>query len=81
LAKELTPGLVHDFVASAVWQEVSKRIGYERDRSFNKALDDSDPREAGKYRALQMVLDLPQQFLDEMEKGKSLTNKIKRVIR
>lgn len=75
--QELTPSLLEDFKEHIVWQVISKRISGERDNSHNKAVDASDARAAGAYRAYEMVLGLPDQLLRELEGKGGVTAKLR----
>lgn len=65
--KELSPQLVRDFKEHAVWKEILRRTQPEYTRNYNNAIDGSDPRAAGKYRAFETVFTLPDKLLQELE--------------
>lgn len=71
--QELTPALLDDFKRHIVWLTISKRIENQMQNAHNKAIDASDGRAAGAYRAYEMVLGLPDQLLREIEGGGTIS--------
>lgn len=65
---ELTPNLIRDFKEHAVWKEILNRTRTEHSRSFVDAIDHSNERAAGKYRAFETVFTLPDKLLTELER-------------
>ena len=75
--QELTPGLIEDFKEHIVWKTLLSRIASPMSAAHNKALDASDPRAAGEYRAYEIVSKLPDQLLREVEGSGKLTTRLK----
>lgn len=77
----LTASQIRDFEQNPVWNEIAARISNLAIVSRDKAIDASDPREAGKCRAYELVLELSNSLLIESEEGKGMVSKIIRLTR
>lgn len=63
----IAPQVIRAFKEHPVWDEIWKRMEPQLKAAMAKAIDDSDPREAGKYRALVTMKNLPDQLLQEIK--------------
>lgn len=80
MPEKLTGSQIRDFQSHVVWQELLLRIEKAKQAALDRAIDDSDARMAGYFRALEMVEGLPDTLLQEIEGG-GMVSRIKRVIR
>ncbi len=68
MPEKLSARQVNDFKESAVWQEFVKRLQAEQKKALNKvACSQPDAFESGRYKALEMVLEMPDILLQELE--------------
>lgn len=65
--KQLSVGAINDFKEHLVWQAIVEQITGEMAKEMPKAIDDSDARAAGKVRAYETILGMPDLLLAEQE--------------
>lgn len=66
MPRNLTESQVGNLVESPAWQEIVKQLQQEREVHFSKMVNDLDPRSAGAYQMVELVLGLPNRFITEI---------------
>jgi len=72
--------VIKAFKENPVWDEIWKRMNPQIEASMDAAIDGSDPKAAGKYRALVTLKNLPDQLLREIEEESTLPKIVKKVV-
>ena len=72
----LSPQVIRAFKENLVWDEIWKRMKPQLDAAMDLAIDESNQFEAGRYRALQTIRNLPDQLLQEIDDEESALKKV-----
>ena len=73
--------VIRAFKENPVWDEIwEKRMKLRLKTVMDAAIDDSDARAAGEYRALETVKGIPDQLLKEIKEESTLPQKVKKLV-
>ena len=72
--------VIKAFKENPVWDEIWKRMNPQIEAAMDSAIDGSDPKAAGKYRALVTLKNLPDQLLQEIEDEPAALKVVKKVV-
>ena len=76
----LAPQVIRAFKENPVWDEIWKRMNPQIEAAMDAAIDSSDPKAAGKYRALVTMKNLPDQLLKEIDEESSVLKVVKKAV-
>lgn len=68
MPRQLTESAIRSLEENPAWIEITKQLELEKNRHQLKAIDESDQRSAGAYRAIELVLGFPTRFIEEIRK-------------
>ena len=68
MSRQLTESQVHSLQEHPAWIEIVKQLEIEKNSHHLKVIGELDPRSAGAYQMIELVLGFPQRFIEEIRK-------------